>query len=198
MGKKTNRISVTKFEKMLNKENVISIPIDGVEDTVIEITKTLPLQDVVEFVEIVAESCVDLSTGDYMPQVLDFVIKKELLTRYANFTMPHNAKKQYELIYGTNVVDLILPYINQAQFQEIRASIDRKIKFMLDCVCSIATSNITQMINKLDSMVEQNNAVFDSINEDDINNMLSNLNAIANMDESKIVESIQKNTNNEE
>lgn len=192
MVKKVNRISVAKFEKAVSKDNVVFIPLDGVEDVNIEITKSISLQNMIEFVENVAESCVDMESGEYTPQVRDFAIKRELLTKYANFTMPNNIEKQYEFIYGSNVVDVVLQNINQLQFQEIVSSIDRKVKFMLDCVTSISASNTVKLLNKLDSIAEQNTAMFDSLQGEDIASVFSNINAIANMDEEKLARAVKE------
>lgn len=192
MVKKVNRISVAKFEKAVSKDNVVFIPLDGVEDVDIEVTKTISLQSMIEFVENVAESCVDMDSGEYTPQVRDFAIKRELLTKYANFTMPNNIEKQYEFIYGSNVVDVVLQNINQLQFQEIVSSIDRKVKFMLDCVTSISASNTVKLLNKLDSIAEQNTAMFDSLQGEDIASVFSNINAIANMDEEKLARAVKE------
>lgn len=192
MVKKVNRISVAKFEKAVSKDNVVFIPLDGVEDVNIEIIKSISLQNMIEFVENVAESCVDMESGEYTPQVRDFAIKRELLTKYANFTMPNNIEKQYEFIYGSNVVDVVLQNINQLQFQEIVSSIDRKVKFMLDCVTSISASNTVKLLNKLDSIAEQNTAMFDSLQGEDIASVFSNINAIANMDEEKLARAVKE------
>lgn len=192
MVKKVNRISVTKFEKVVSKDNVVVIPLDGVEDTNIEITKSISLQNMIEFVENVAESCVDMESGEFTPQVRDFAIKRELLTKYANFTMPNNIEKQYDFIYGSTVVDIVIQNINQLQFQEIISSIDRKIKFMLDCVTSISASNTVKLLNKLDSIAEQNTAMFDSLQGEDISTVFSNINAIANMDEEKLARAVKE------
>lgn len=192
MVKKVNRISVAKFEKAVSKDNVVFVPLDGVEDVDIEITKSISLQNMIEFVENVAESCVDMESGEYTPQVRDFAIKRELLTKYANFTMPNNIEKQYEFIYGSNVVDVVLQNINQLQFQEIVSSIDRKVKFMLDCVTSISASNTVKLLNKLDTITEQNTAMFDSLQGEDIASVFSNINAIANMDEKKLARAVKE------
>ena len=192
MVKKINRISVAKFEKAVNKDTVIVVPLDGVDGVNIEIIKSISLQSMIEFVENVAESCVDMESGEYTPQVKDFAIKRELLTKYANFTMPTNIEKQYEFIYGTDVVNTVIQNINQLQFQEIIISIDKKIQFMLDCVTSISASNTVKLVNKLDSVTEQNAALFDSINGDDITNVLANINTIANMDEEKLARAVKK------
>lgn len=192
MVKKLNRVSVAKFEKAVNKDTVITVPLENVENVNIEITKSISLQDMIEFVENVAESCVDMESGEYTPQVRDFAIKRELLTKYANFTMPNNIEKQYEFIYGSDVVDTVVKNINQLQFQEIISSIDRKIKFMLDCVTSISAANTVKLIDKLDSIAEQNTAMFDSLQNEDIVNVFSSINAIANMDEEKLAKAVKE------
>ncbi|MGN1154788.1 MAG: hypothetical protein ACI4TK_01280 [Agathobacter sp.] len=192
MSKTNKRISVAKFEKILNKDNIVYIPLEGLEDVSIEVTKTISLRDVVEFVENVAESCVDLESGEYTPQVRDFAIKKELLTRYANFTMPQNIGKQYEFIYNSNIVDTVIQNINQLQFQEIVASIDRKIKFMLDCITSIAASNTVKLLDKLETVAEQNSSMFDSLGGDDLAGVFKDISTIANMNEESIARAVHK------
>lgn len=192
MVKKVNRISVTKFEKAVNKDNIVVVPLDGVEDTNIDILKSISLQNMIEFVENVAESCVDMESGEYTPQVRDFAIKRELLTKYANFTMPNNIEKQYDFIYGSNVVDIVLQNINQLQFQEIISSIDRKIKFMLDCITSIAASNTVKLLDKLESVADQNLSMFDSLSGDDLAGVFKDISRIANMDEETIARAVHK------
>lgn len=186
------RISVTKFEKALDKNNTTTIPLNGVEDTFIEIKKTISLQSMVEFVEVAALSCIDTETGEYIPQVLDFAIKREVLTRYANFTMPQKAEKQYELIYGTDVVPAVVNNINQVQFQEIVTSIHRKVQFLLDSITSAATVGVNQLVARLDNMAEENKAIFDAVNGEDVAKMIENFDKVANMNEAQIVEALKK------
>jgi len=190
MVKKVNRISVAKFEKVISKDNIVTIPLDGVEDVNIEITKSISLQNMIEFVENVAESCVDMESGEYTPQVRDFAIKRELLTKYANFTMPNNIEKQYEFIYGSNVVDVVIQNINQLQFQEIISSIDRKIKFMLDCITSISASNTTKLLTQLETIVEQGSAMFGAFGEQGIVDTIKDISSIAKLDETKLAKAV--------
>ena len=192
MKKKTNRISVIKFEKTVDKDNIVVVPLDGVEDANIEITKTIPLKDMIEFVEVVAESCVDMNDGEYTPQAKDFAIKREVLTKYANFTMPTNIEKQYEFIYGSYVYDIVMEHINFEQFREILNSIDEKIKYMLDCITSISASNTAKLLGKLDTISEQSSAMFDSIKGEDIAAAFKNIDTIANMDEAKIAHAVKE------
>lgn len=192
MSKKTNRISVIKFEKATDKDNTLSIPLDGIEGVNIEITKTLSLKDMIEFVEVVAESCVSMESGEYTPQIKDFAIKREVLTRYANFTMPSNIEKQYEFIYYSAAFDTVYRHINQAQYQEILASIDEKIKYMLSCITSVSAQSTAKLLGRLDAIAEQGSAMFESLQGEDIGNMLKNIDKIAGMDETKIARAVKE------
>lgn len=192
MTRKINKISVAKLEKAVDMNNIITIPLDGVDGVNIEITNSIPLKSMIEFVENVANSCVDIETGEYTPQVKDFCIKREVLTKYANFTMPNNIEKQYEFIYRTNAFAAVIQNINQTQYREILSSIDEKIKFMLDCITSIAASNTVKVLDKLETVVEQNSAMFDSVSGDDIAGVFSNINAIAHMDEEKLAMAVKE------
>ena len=111
MAKKESRISINKLESVV-KENVVSIPMNGAEDVTITIRRTLPLKDMMQFVENVVSSCVNAQAASYTPEIKEFVIRSEILTTYANFNLPSNVEKQYELVYGTDVVVQVMEYIN--------------------------------------------------------------------------------------
>ena len=68
MAKKESRISINKLESVL-KENVVVVPMRDNEDVSITIRRTLPLKDMMQFVENVVSSCVDAQTASYTPEV---------------------------------------------------------------------------------------------------------------------------------
>lgn len=163
MKKKANRISVSQFEKIVKKNEIVKVPFEEGSDTNIEIIPTLPLDDMIEFVEVVVESCIDSESGDYTPQVFDFVVKREILTKYANFNMPQNVAKQYEFIYCSNVIDTVLMHINQLQFREIVTSIEKKIKFMLDNVNITAAHDLATLTNQMTALIQQSDSMIKSV-----------------------------------
>lgn len=190
MSKKKNRISILKLEKLMNKDKTIEIPVEGFEDVVITITPTLPLKDVIEFVETVVASCVDTETGEYTPQVVEFLIKREVLTRYANFTMPQNILRQYDLIYNTDVFGIVLQYIDSSQYGEIRDSIATKIEFAIGLINSSSAHTMNKLIGKIEDITEQSGEVFSSLSSDDFANAFKNIETISNMDDHKIVKAV--------
>lgn len=108
--------------------NEITLEWGGVE---LSVLRTLPLADVVEFVANVTESCFG-SDGSYNPEIIDFAIKANVATKYANIKLPKDIKKQYELLYISKVCDAIVKVINVDQFEEILTAINRKIKYNVD------------------------------------------------------------------
>lgn len=192
MAKERNRISITKLEKATGNDNIVKIPLTGVEDTEIEIVKTISLKDSLEFVENVVSSCIDEETGEYTPQIKEFAIRKEILTKYANFTMPKDIEKQYYLVYANNFAEQVISNINHEQLGDILKGIKEKIKHILNCIVGTATSNTLKLLEKIDAMSEQNTAMFNSLGETDLSDLFKNIGAIANMDEEKIARALHE------
>lgn len=82
----TKKISVAAFDKIMRNScsTVETIEWNGVEIT---LRKTLPLKDVISFVNLVAKSCFDYATNAYLPEVKVFAIKCCILEMYANFSL---------------------------------------------------------------------------------------------------------------
>lgn len=118
MAKKEKKIPVSALKGTMSQETV-TIPLDGADGVDVVVQKTIPLQEVMQFVADVVASCVDEADGRYMPEVLPFAIKAHVLTSYTNLTLPSDVKKQYDLIYNTKVVDQVVDQINQVQYFEI-------------------------------------------------------------------------------
>ena len=192
MSKRNNKIAVRKFAEVVDTNNVVEIPLMNVEGVNIEIKKTISFQDMIAFVESVVELCIDKESGEYIPQIRDFAIKRELLTKYANFTLPQSVEKAYEYIYNSEVVNLVLSHINQVQFSEIVSSVDSKIRYTLDNVNSAAISSVTSLIAKLDSAVDESSAMFDGIEHDDVINMMKNMDVIASKDEYDLARGVRQ------
>lgn len=192
MSKKNNKIAVRKFAEIVNVDNIVTIPLEGVEGVDIEIKRTISFQEMLDFVESVAALCVNIETSQYYPHLRDFGIKMELLTRYANFTLPQSIDKKYEYIYNSNAVALVLANINETQFTEIVSSIDSKIRFALEEMNSAATKSVTSLISKLDVAVDESAAMFEGIDHDEVMKMIDNIDIIASKDEVELAKGVKQ------
>lgn len=143
--KKSKRISVNALEKIAKEvvANEVTEEWHGIEVT---IRKTLPLSEVLEFVNEIESACL-MDDSTVLIEVFDFMVKRGIVTRYATFNLPENLEKQYELIYSTGVADFVEEFISFDQIQEIRdatlSKINRRTETGLNRVISMAEGLLT-------------------------------------------------------
>ena len=189
MAKKESRISINKLESVL-KENTVVVPMRGNEDINITIRRTLPLKDMMQFVENVVSSCVDAQTASYTPEIKEFVIRAEIMTTYANFNLPSNVEKQYELLYCTDVLCQVMEHINNKQLHEIEVAIDARIDHEVKMIETVLAAKTNEMMLRIEAMVEQFEAAFGGINSDDFNGVVKKLSEMDSMTEESIAKAV--------
>ena len=191
MSKKVTHISVNKLESTM-KENVTVVPMDGYPDIEITIRRVLPLREVLQFVEDVVSSCIDADTGRYIPEIQAFVVRSSVLTRYANFTMPKDPEKQYDMIYNTNALQQVMSYIDMSQYEEIMYAINERVKHELAMMESSASSQAAALTAKINSFVSSMEELFGAMDAGDMSALVKNLSDISSIDEGKLVNAVME------
>lgn len=189
MAKKETRISITKLES-IQKEKTVTVPLEGTDDTNIVIRRSLPISEMMQFVEDVVSSVVDVDGGRYLPEIKAFVIKSHVLTSYANFNMPSNLEKQYDLIYNTTAVEQVLENINIVQYNEMIDAIDRKIAHNLTIISNTMAEQIRKMITTMEEFTKNSEKLFGNITGEEMSSIIQNLSSIGDMDENKLVHAV--------
>lgn len=189
MAKKESRISINKLESVM-KENTVVVPMHGNEDVNITIRRTLPLKDMMQFVENVVSSCVDAQNASYAPEIKEFAIRSEILTTYANFNLPSNVEKQYDLLYCTDVLCQVMEHINRKQIHEIEVAIDARIDHEVKMIEAVLAAKTNEMMLRIEAMVEQFETTFGSINSDDFNGVVKKLSEMGTMTEESIAKAV--------
>lgn len=196
MAKKESRISINKLEGMLNARTT-SVPLPGDTDVVVKIKYNLSLNEMLQFVENVVSSCVDSESGKYYPEIMWFSIYSSVLTMYANFNLPSNVEKQYDLIYNTDAVELVMGHINRDQYEEIvnaiRCRIDHERKIMENAT----VGKMNELVDRMTAYVQQSESLFGSVSSDDMSSLVRNLADIGKIDEDKLIHALVEARNNE-
>lgn len=195
MAKGQKKISVNAFEKVA-KTTALPVVIEQWFGNELIINPTLSLTEMLTFVNDVVNSCFD-DQGDYVPEILDFVIGCSILEKYANFSLPKNLESRYELIYNTNAVDTVYSHINQVQFKVIRSAIDKKIKYMCDTNSIYIRRSFEAIVKSLSAIQEKSDGIFDGVEANDVERLVDALGNANNFDVSKIVEAYLEHTNSE-
>lgn len=207
MAKKDSLISINKLSSVMNKET-ITIPMPGVEGTDIVIKRRLSLVEMMEFVDSVVGVCVDEDTGEYHPEFYGFAVRANILSMYANFRLPADIEKQYELLYNTDMVDLVLENIDQDQYGEIEADTRRKIRHKTAMMRSAQGAavdelmgKVAELLDKINSLAEQNSKLYENISPEETAELLKKISELGDVDERALVHAVfdaQKGTGAEE
>lgn len=189
---KVKKISINALERVMKDdyEPTISIEWHGLEIT---IKKTLSLTEVIKFVEDVAETCFAEGNNDYIPEVRDFAIKSNVLEMYTNLSLPKSNDARYALIYQTDVFDEIIKYINTVQFDEMRDSINEKLKYRSSNLLAKFNEQINDVLGSVEELGNNISNIFEGIDKETIANIAKAI-ANGNFDEQKFIESDMKAT----
>lgn len=166
MGKKINKISINSFEKAM-KENFSDIVVVKWYGIDIEIRPTISLVDAAEFISNIVSAAIS-DDGDYMPEFVDFVMRCNVLTKYANFTISDNTEKTYDLVYKTNAFDTVMEQINKRQLDAIMNSSMQKIEFEKQVALSNITRDTIDAIEAINKMQRQMEEILDGISNEDM------------------------------
>lgn len=189
MAKKGSRISINKLEDVM-MENVTVIPMNENKDANITIRRTLPLRDMMQFVENVVSSCVDVDAASYTPEIKDFAIRSEILSTYANFNLPSNVEKQYELVYRTNALDQVMEHIDKRQLDEIKTAINERIAHEVNMIETALSAKTNDMMAHIETMIDQFETVFDGINNNDFNGIMKKISEMSSITEESIAKAV--------
>lgn len=185
MAKSEKKVSIALFDKIakVHFQNEDTIQWHEAE---VRVKRTLSLTEMLGFVDEVVGSCFHDQMG-YMPEVKDFAIKSNILTRYANFSMPDNLEHRYQMVYGTDAVDAVCSAIDTVQLQEIVNSINSKIRFLCDSKANLIQERINSVLETMEEMRDNTKDIFGGLSQDDLKALMGAITEHG-LSEQKIVE----------
>lgn len=191
--KSKKKISISAFENIMKDTYTATKTVDwnGVEIT---IQRTLSFKDFLTFVDSVVKNCFSIDNNAYMPEIKDFAIKCCVLEMYANFALPVNVERKYDLVYCTDAVQTVLAEINPEQYGVIMNAIDLKIENMAQANIEALNRQMSELYSAFENMQNQMSGVFEGVGSEE---MLKLVGAISDgsFDESKLVQAYIDQTN---
>lgn len=185
MAKADKKVSIALFDKIAKEQFQNEATIEW-HDAQLRVKYALSLTDMLAFVDDVVGSCFHDKLG-YMPEVKDFAIKTNILSRYANFSLPDNLEHRYQLVYMTDAVDAVCAAIDGTQLQEIVNSINSKIRFLCDSKATMIQERINDVLSTMEEMRDNTKSIFDGITQDDLKNLMGAITSNG-LDEQKLVQ----------
>lgn len=184
MAKKNNMVPVATIEKII-KENFASdtktFDWYGVE---IEYKDNISMEYMITLIDEVANGCFD-KDGNYIPAFKDFLIRTFTMQMYSNVRMPQDIKKQYDILFGSDLYDVLVQHIDQNQYSSIMEAINAMITYR----CNVDVIAIRQTLNQLIAQFQNFGEQLDQVNVDDVRNIAGALNGF-DIDEEKLVDAV--------
>lgn len=185
MAEEIKKISVNAFDKALNNFEQKVVTKRWLDNDLV-IKNTLSLSEMLEFVNDVVSSCFQDESG-YMPELKEFVIKCNILTKYANFRLPENLEHRYKLVYTTDAVSTVLDEVNKTQFDEILAAISDKIDYLCDSNVFEIEKQMQKVADSFEEMQAKAAELFAGISPEDVGKITKAF-ADGHFSEEKLVE----------
>lgn len=191
MAKNEKKISIGSLDKVI-KENFVNkttVEWRGLEVT---LKHNLSFTEVLEFVNDVVMSCFQEKSG-FMPEVMDFAIKSNILSKYTNFSLPDNLEHRYEIIYNSDAVDFVCQNINIQQLREITASIDRKISHLCNTNVMNIQKQMMELVSAFENMQQKTSDMFANFTPEDLTKIIGAIDE-GGLNEEKIVRAYLEQT----
>lgn len=191
MAKNEKKISIGSLDKVI-KENFVNKTTAEWCGLEVTLKHSLSFTEVLEFVNDVVMSCFHEKSG-FMPEVMDFAIKSNILSKYANFSLPDNLEHRYEIIYNSDAVDFVCQNINIQQLREITASIDRKISHLCNTNVMNIQKQMMELVSAFENMQQKTSDMFANFTPDDLAKIVGAIDE-GGLNEEKIVRAYLEQT----
>lgn len=165
--KKNSKVSVNSLDAIMKEigNNTENVQWRGIDVT---ITKCLTLDDMLSFVSGVVQSCFNSETNAYLPEVKDFAVRKNALELYANFTLPSNVARQYEIVMRSGAYEMILEHIDTVQFESMMHAIDAKLQNLAEANVQMVFRQFSDVVQAFENLQAQISGTFDGVGAEDI------------------------------
>lgn len=154
---------------MNNMEHEVSVDWHGTE---LIVKRCIDLDEMIVFVNSVAESCFEDGGKEYRPEAKDLAVRNKIVELYSNVDLPHDLRAKYDILFGTDLVDTILAHIDMEQFNSIDNAIYEKINYLTDLNIQMLGGKVKESIDIIMNLAKGFGDMFGGIEGDDIQKLL--------------------------
>lgn len=180
MAKKKNNVSINALERYCDGDGIDTVirtvkAANGAEITY-EVRKRLSFEECARFVEDVVKECIVSSADLIVPLSREFVIRRNLMTYYANFTMPASMIKAFDLVMASGeIVSDILSVIDSHQYYMIETAIGERIDFEKRKMLSVQETKANQLLAEIAQFTEKMEMLFGNVDGDQMSHFIESM-----------------------
>lgn len=171
MANKQNMVSVGAWERIRKETGAPNVHTVDWHGESLEIKPLIPFAAVCTLVDSVVADCFGETMEEYRPAAKEFSMARYFIHFYTNLRLPADIEKQYDLIFGTDILSVVEDHIDYVQKEAIRAAIDEKIETLLD----MNTAYLNRQLGKIAEAIDDADRMFSGVNPGDLENLVKSV-----------------------
>ena len=164
VNEENGRVSVGQFERYYKsvRQDPFALQFGEGDNAFKVIVKPhLSFSEAMDFVDSVINLTFD-EEGNYYSVFADFALRRYTILYYTNMTLPDDMSKQYELLYGTHVYDVIAENINNEQRYHILDAVNRQMRIEEQKILSSARAEVNNAVEQISKLADRYEAFMET------------------------------------
>lgn len=152
----------------------------------VAVKRFISFAEMMNFVDGVVSGCFATSDSSYMPEVRDMYFRCSLVEFYTNIKLPEPIEEKNQIVYGTDIIDLILQNIDAGQFRAIVDSIEKKVNYFVDTNLKRVEDKAEAFLGGIIEQCEELNKAFSEIDAREMASFIKSMTEM-NFDEKAVI-----------
>lgn len=153
----------------------------------VAIKRFISFTDMMSFVEGVVSGCFAKSDNRYLPEVRDLFFRCSIVEFYTNIVLPEDVEGKNQIVYGTDIIDLILQNIDMGQFRAIMDGIEKRVAYLVNTDMKRIEDDAELIVRQITELSQALNETFGGVDSKEMTEFIKAVTKM-NFDEKALIE----------
>lgn len=151
----SKKFSINTLMNSIPEVNKADVKLEGehFKDVTLQVRRTLPLEDAMNFVKDITATCIDDEQAEFMPELFDFAVRMYIVMYYANVDLSKDVKKAYRILYDTTLFEQVYSHVNTAQCTNLILSAEKRIEHWKNILSSSVAGKVSELMHKMEEVM---------------------------------------------
>lgn len=165
----SKKFTINTLMESIPEVNKTDIKLEGeyFKDVTVQVRRTLPLEDAMNFVKDITATCIDDEQAEFMPELFDFAVRMYVVMYYANVDLSKDVKKAYRILYDTTLFEQVYAHVNTAQSTNLILSAEKRIEHWKNILSSSLAGKVSEMLRKMEDVMAGSEEMMAAIDGDE-------------------------------
>lgn len=165
----SKKFTINTLMESIPEVNKTDVKLEGeyFKDVTVQVRRTLPLEDAMNFVKDITATCIDDEQAEFMPELFDFAVRMYVVMYYANVDLSKDVKKAYRILYDTTLFEQVYAHVNTAQSTNLILSAEKRIEHWKNILSSSLAGKVSEMLRKMEDVMAGSEVMMAAIDGDE-------------------------------